>query len=85
VIVCCEALGLDWSAEVKFTPPLRPTWHEPEEPGEIEIIDLFNAHGEPCNWVLESDDVREQIEDELLAVAEAKWRRAGARVGNDEP
>lgn len=84
MIVCCEALGLDWRADVNFTPPARATWHEPEEPGEIEIVDLFNANGEPCNWVLESDDVREQIESELLAAAEARWRRNGERFV-DEP
>ena len=84
MIVTCEALGLDWRADVNFTPPARATWHEPEEPGEIEIIDLFNAQGEPCNWVLESDEVREEIEAAAVVAAEDQWRRSRGRLV-DEP
>ncbi len=83
MIVKFDAIGLDWVAEVAFEPGAPATWLEPPDPAEVEIVTLHNQRGLECAWVLESDEVREEIESAALAAAEEQWRRSGRRMANE--
>ena len=84
MIVKFDALGLPWVAEVAFEPGAPATWLEPPDPAEVEIVTLHNQRGLECAWVLESDEVREEIEAAALVAAEDQWRRSRGRIV-DEP
>lgn len=80
-----DALGMTWEADVDYRPPEPASWSEPPVPSEVEIKDLRNAAGVECNWVLESDEVREWLEEAALSVCDAEHRRAGRVSVFDEP
>jgi hypothetical protein len=59
--------GLGFEAEVNFTPGCAPTFEDPGDNDEVEILSLKHDNND-ASWMLKSDEIADELKEIAIEV-----------------